>query len=96
VRGEVRVQVAPGADVDRASQILTELALADERVLKQPAPSANVVAIHPGGVELALGFDVHHGQSYAVETQLRRQLLSRFADAGIALPSMVAPVRVVS
>jgi small-conductance mechanosensitive channel len=95
-RGDVRVQVAPTADVDRASAILVEIAGEDERVLKN-TPQAMVASIRPGAVELALGFDVvQHADAAGVEERIRRKILQRFAAAKIALASGISDVRVVS
>ncbi len=95
-RAEVKVAVAYGADLERASQLLTGIAAEDERVLKQPAPLVRVTSLGRDGIELSLGFDVAtHAEVLSVEDQLRRKLLKKFAAAEIPLPSAVSDVRVV-
>jgi MscS family membrane protein len=86
-RGEVKLTVAYGSDVERASHILVELALGDERVAKEPAPVARVVALGNVGVDLSVGFEVtNHVDGAAVEDGLRRAILRRFAAEKIDLP----------
>jgi len=85
-RGEVRVTVAPDADVDRAAALLVEIAGEDDRILKQPQPVALVAALRPGQVELSLAFDaVRHADLAGVEERIRRKVLRRFADAKVEL-----------
>jgi small-conductance mechanosensitive channel len=91
-RGDVRVQVAIGADVDRASALLVEIAGEDEHILKMPAPLATVTAIKPGMVELSLAFDaVQHADLSGVEERIRRKILRRFsaADVKLAPPNLL-------
>jgi small-conductance mechanosensitive channel len=86
-RGEVRVTIGYGSDVERAAQILAELAAAEERVAAEPAPVARVVQLAASGVEIALGFEVKsHSDVAAVEDGLRRALLRRFPVEKIELP----------
>jgi small-conductance mechanosensitive channel len=85
-RGDVRVQVSPAADLQRATQLLLAIAADDERVAKQPAPSVAVTAIRPGAVELSLGFDViRYGEVFGAEERARRKLIARFAEEKIPL-----------
>jgi MscS family membrane protein len=85
-RGEVKVLVAHGTDVDRAAAILTGIAAGDERVQANPAPSVRVSAILPLGIELAVGFDVAlHPDVIPVEDKVRRRLLEEFAKHQVAL-----------
>jgi small-conductance mechanosensitive channel len=95
-RGDVRVTVGLGADLDRASALLVAIAGEEERVLKTPAPKALLLAIKPGAVELQLLFEVGlHSDVPAVEEHIRRQIVRRFVDEKVALPSATAEVRVV-
>jgi small-conductance mechanosensitive channel len=86
-RGEVRVTVAYGSDVEKATRLLVELAAADDRVAKSPPPGARVAQLGNAGIDLAVGFEVvSHTEVGAVEDQLRRELLKRFASENIDLP----------
>jgi small-conductance mechanosensitive channel len=79
-RGEVKVVIAYGAEVDRATRILGELADGDERIAKDPPPTVRVSALSERGVELTLGFHANsHVDAAAVEEKLRRGVLLRFA-----------------
>jgi MscS family membrane protein len=86
-RGEVRVTVAYGSDVEKATRFLVELAGADERVARTPPPGARVAQLGNAGVDLAVAFEVSsHTEVAAVEDRLRRAILSRFAAEKIELP----------
>jgi small-conductance mechanosensitive channel len=98
VRVTVKVAVAYAADLDRAVEILRECALAQPRVLKSPEPGAHVTALGADGVELELGFwigDPEEG-TLAVRSGIARDVLRRFAQAGIAIPFPQRDVRIVS
>jgi small-conductance mechanosensitive channel len=85
-KGEVKVTLPADGDVDRASALLVEAALADKRVLAEPAPVVRLSALLPTGIELVLGFDVaEQADAVAVEDLVRRQCLRRFAGAKITL-----------
>jgi small-conductance mechanosensitive channel len=78
-RGEVRVTVVYGSDVDRATRILGELAAADERIAKTPEPTVRVMALGELGIELMLTFHAASKVDAAtVEEKLRRGVLERF------------------
>jgi small-conductance mechanosensitive channel len=86
VHGEVRVTVAFGADLERASQILLAIAGEEDRIAKQPAPTVRVVALALTGVELQLGYVAASlADAPAIEDRLRRALLARFASARLEL-----------
>jgi small-conductance mechanosensitive channel len=85
-RGEVKVVISYGANVERARTLLCELALADERIARAPEPVARVAALTERGVELAVGFEVAlHGDAAAVEEALRRAVLARFSAEKIEI-----------
>ena len=86
-RGEVKVTVGYASDAERATKILVELALADQRVAKVPEPVARVVALGNVGVDLTLGYEIsNHADGAAVEDALRRAILRRFAAEKIEPP----------
>lgn len=82
----IQVGIAYGSDVDRAIEILLELARNDERVLKEPPPG--VVFDDFGDNSLILAFRVFVGtldDRLPVMTDMRRNIHRRFAEAGITI-----------
>jgi small-conductance mechanosensitive channel len=85
-RGEVRVTIAYGSDVERAAQLLTELAEADTRVATTSS-AARVGQLGNIGIEMVLTFESRsHTEVGAVEDSLRRGILQRFSAEKIELP----------
>jgi small-conductance mechanosensitive channel len=86
-RGEVKVTVAYGSNVERVTTLLVDLANADVRVSKTPPALARVAQLGATGIDITLGFEVtSHTEVGAVEDGLRRALLTRFAAENIVLP----------
>ena len=82
----IQVGIAYGSNVDRAMEILLELARNDERVLKEPAPG--VVFDDFGDNSLILAFRVFVGtldDRRPVMTDMRRNILRRFAEEVITI-----------
>jgi len=82
----INVGVAYGSDVDRAMEILLELAREDERVLKEPPPG--VVFDQFADSSLNLGFRVFVGalaDRLPVMTDMHRKIHRRFAEEGITI-----------
>ena len=78
--------IAYGSNVDRAMEILLELARNDERVLKEPAPG--VVFDDFGDNSLILALRVFVGTldvRLPVMTDMRRNIHRRFAEEGITI-----------
>jgi small-conductance mechanosensitive channel len=76
------------SDVDAALRILVESALAQPRVLQDPAPGACISAFAPDGFELTLMFwinDPENGQ-LSLKGAIFREVWSRFCQAGIEVP----------
>jgi small-conductance mechanosensitive channel len=94
----IPVQVAHGADVERALALLVDAARAEPRVIRDAgrAPEALVVGFGEAGVNLELGVwiaDPENGQGNVRSAILVRALAS-FAEVGIALPTTQRDVRV--
>ena len=82
----INVGIAYGSDVDRAMEILLELAREDARVLEEPPPG--VVFDMFGDNSLNLGFRVFVGtleDRLPVMTDMHREIHRRFAEAGITI-----------
>lgn len=82
----IQVGIAYGSDVDKAMEILLELAREDERVLEEPPPS--VVFDQFADSSLNLGFRVYVGtlaDRLPVTTDMHRKIHRRFAEEGIVI-----------
>jgi potassium efflux system protein len=82
----IDVGITYGSDVDRAIEILHELAREDERVLEEPAPG--VVFNQFGDNSLNLAFRVFVGtiqDRLPVITDMHRNINRRFKEAGIVI-----------
>jgi len=82
----IQVGIAYGSDVDRAMEILLELADEDERVLDEPKPG--VVFDQFAESSLNLGFRVYVGaleDRLPVMTDMHRIIHRRFAEEGIVI-----------
>ena len=82
----IQVGIAYGSDVDKAMDILLELAREDERVLEEPAPG--VVFDRFADSSLNLAFRVYVGtleDRLPVMTDMHRKIHRRFAEEGITI-----------
>lgn len=97
-RTAVTIAVAYGTDLERALQLMEEVALAHPRVLKTPnPPRAFVVRFGESGIELELGVwlgDPENGQ-LPLRSDLNVALWKVFAEKGIAIPFPQREVRLV-
>jgi len=96
VRLAVRVQVAYGTDVPAVLALLAELSARHERVLKDPAPAAQVLNLAESGIDLELGFWIRdpEGGSQNVRSDVLVTVLSEFQARGIEIPFPQRHVRV--
>lgn len=87
-RVAVQVQIAYSSDVESALAILDELAHADPRILVEPAPKSNVLALEDSGIRLDLSFWVGNAShtSPDLRSDLSPPMLKRFKAAGIDIP----------
>lgn len=82
------VSVDYNSDVDLVSRVLQEAALAQPRVLRDPAPSAALSAFGADGLEFTLGYwiaDPENGQ-LNLRSLINRQVLAAFREQGINIP----------
>jgi small-conductance mechanosensitive channel len=98
VRIGVQVQVSYDSDVEKALQLLTDVALGETRVLRgDQAPQSFLVNFADSGITLELGLwidDPHVGQ-LALKSALNRAILKTFAAHGIAIPFPQRDIRIV-
>jgi small-conductance mechanosensitive channel len=84
----IPVSVAYGTDMDRLEALLTAIASAHPRTIKDPAPAMLVRALGENGVEVELTVWVQDAEQGvgALRSDLLRHILKRFADEGIDIP----------
>ncbi|HEX8989253.1 MAG TPA: mechanosensitive ion channel domain-containing protein [Rhodocyclaceae bacterium] len=97
VRIALPVQVGYGTDLERAMAILVDCALAQPRVLRDPAPGALVVAFADSGINLELGFwigDPAAGVG-SVRSDINLAIWKAFRSEGIEIPFPQREVRLI-
>jgi small-conductance mechanosensitive channel len=98
VRVAFKVSISYEADLAEALRLLVDAAVAQPRVLKDPAPAAFLTAFGADGLELEVGFwiqDPEEGRMN-VQSDTAVAVLARFRAAGIAIPFPQRDVRIVS
>ncbi|MGH6608928.1 MAG: mechanosensitive ion channel family protein [Burkholderiaceae bacterium] len=96
VQNKVELSVAYDADIDRALQVLVEVAQAQERVLEDPPVSAFVTGFGADGVNLQVGFWIQDPEagSLPIRSEIARSVLKRFQQEGIEIPFPRRDVRI--
>jgi len=97
MRVALTVGVSYAADLERAMAILVEVALAQPRVLRDPAPAALVMAFGDSAIELELGFwisDPALGVG-GVRSDINLAIWKAFRAEGIEIPFPQRDVRIV-
>ncbi|WP_137896315.1 mechanosensitive ion channel domain-containing protein [Ramlibacter sp. 2FC] len=82
------VSVAYGSDVDQVMALLRDAALAQPRVLREPAPNAALSAFGPDGLEFTLGYwilDPENGQ-LNLRSLINLAILQALREHGIEIP----------
>lgn len=82
------VSVAYESDVDQVTQLLQEAALAQERVLRDPAPTIFLSAFGADGLEFTVGYwvrDVQNGQ-LNLRSDINRAILAALRANNIEIP----------
>ena len=95
VRLTVRLQVAYRTDIPKVLELLAKIARGTVRVLKEPAPLAQVTNLADSGVDIELGFwidDPEQG-TQNVRSEVSVQILAAFKAQGIEIPFPQREVR---
>ena len=93
----VPVGVAYGSDTRQVAKILIEIAEDQPTVLINPPPSVMFVGFGPDSLDFeirAILSDINQGQG--VSTEIRHQIIERFAAEGIDIPYAHREVRIVN
>ncbi|HTN28710.1 MAG TPA: mechanosensitive ion channel domain-containing protein, partial [Burkholderiales bacterium] len=95
VRIPLKVQVAYNTQIEQAVQVLSEIALRQPRVLRDPAPTVHVINLADNGIELELGVwlaDQDQG-TQDVRSGINLAILNEFRACGIEIPFPQREVR---
>jgi small-conductance mechanosensitive channel len=97
VRLPLKLQVSYDTAIEPVLQLLIEIALRHERVLRDPAPTAHVLNLADNGIELELGYWISDPEdgSQNVRSDLSVAILDEFRARGIEIPFPQRDVRLV-
>ena len=95
VRLTVRLQVAYRTEIPKVLELLAEIARGTPRVLKDPAPLAQVINLADSGIDIELGFWIDDPEQGAqnVRSDVSVQILAAFKAQGIEIPFPQREVR---
>lgn len=98
LRLAIQIQVGYDVDVERALAVLCEVARAHERVMKEPAPTAQLLNFADSGINLELGFWIDDPESGKnnVRSEISREILLAFRREGIEIPFPRRDIRIIS
>lgn len=96
VRLAVKVAVRCETDLDVAMTQMVEAAQATSLVLAEPAPQALLLGFGADGLELEVGFWVHHlePKRVSVQSDVARAMLARFREHAVGMARAQREVRV--
>ncbi len=98
IRVAVQVQVSYDSDVEKALQLLTDIALREPRVLRgDHPPQSFLVNFADSGITLELGVWINkpHVGQLTLKSSLNRAILQAFAANGIQIPFPQRDVRII-
>ena len=95
-RIELVIRIGYGDDIDQARSIAIEIMLADDRVLRDPAPNVMVYELTENSVNLGVRCHVGNADYFATKCELTENIKKRFDGAGISIPLPQREVRIVN
>ncbi len=95
LRADVPVVIRYSDDLEKARRVLEEMLLADERVIKQPAPVVSVQDLGVNGVTLLASAFLAFKDFWDFPPRLREQIKQRFEAEGISIPPLQQDVRLI-
>lgn len=87
-RADIVVNVGFGNDIGRVQQMLVDLAMADGRVHRQPAPIAFVASMTEVSAAVNLRFWTSDADNFAAKNELTMRALTLFRAAGVMFPPL--------
>lgn len=85
-RNDVTVGIGYGDDIDLAQQTLLDLAAADARVRRDPAPIAFVAELGDSAVGITLRYWTSAADFFATELDMTKRAKESFDERGISIP----------
>lgn len=85
-RVDIVASVSYGDDLDRVRRVLEEILAADDRVLREPAPTIGILALGDSSVDFALRPWVKTADYWGLYFALQEQIKKRFDAEGITIP----------
>jgi small conductance mechanosensitive channel len=95
LRADVPVSIRYSDDLGKAKRLLEEMLLADERVLKQPAPNVVVQELGANGVTLMASAFLVFKDYWEFSPSMREHIKLRFETEGISIPPLQQDVRLI-
>jgi small conductance mechanosensitive channel len=95
LRADVPVVIRHSDDLEKARRLLEHMLLADERVLKQPAPVVAVQDLGANGVTLMASAFLAFKDFWDFPPRLREEIKQRFESEGISIPPLQQDVRLI-
>lgn len=97
IRAFVDVSVAYGTNIEKAREVLLNLANSHPDVLKEPMPEVFVIDLAPYGIVLRLNTRTDEfKKKWVVETSLRELIYKKFQEEGIVIPLPQQIVKIVN
>ena len=90
------VQVSYATDLDMVMRLIEEVALAQPRVLPEPAPKVSLTAFADSGINLELGFWINDPEAGTggVRSAVNLAIWRAFREHGVEIPFPQREVRV--
>ena len=85
-RLDIDIGVSYDADIDKAIKVITETAIADDRVLSDPAPWAKVVSLGESSVDIQLRAWVKYDDLRKLKMDISQPIKAALDKAGIGIP----------
>jgi small conductance mechanosensitive channel len=85
-RNDVLINIGYSDDIDVAQRLLVDIANADPRVRKQPAPAAFVNALNDASVQMALRYWTSDTDFFRTKLDLTKLAKTKLAARGIGFP----------
>jgi small conductance mechanosensitive channel len=78
LRVDITMAISPGTDIEKAKSVAMEVMKANEKVLKEPAPSVNVLKVGDGMVTLAIRPYADQSQYWDVFFEIQEEVKNAF------------------
>jgi small conductance mechanosensitive channel len=85
-RVDILASVSYGDDLDKVRKVLEEILAADQRILRDPAPTIGVLALADSSVDFVVRPWVKTSEYWPVFFSLQEQIKKRFDAEGITIP----------